>query len=448
MQKIQLSRRQALAGLGAGMVACRPQTQAPIETAGKIDTIVVVMMENRSFDHVYGAMALAGAAVDGLLMHTSNPAPDGSTVPIQESTLDCDTDPPHGWNSSHDQFNGGYNDGFVRAFLASHPDADPAEVMSYQTRTRMPVSWALAEAYSHPQRWFASVMGPTWPNRFYGHSGSSAGLQSNELPNGQLYDLPTVWRKLDEIGIPWGYYYSDLPFLALFNGHVRPETTMYLEDFYRDAAAGNLPPVVWIDPGFSFNDDHPPHPVGRGQEFLASIYKALAESPHWENCLLVITYDEHGGFYDHVPPPLTDDDDVADGFDQLGFRVPAVVVGPYVKTGPSDVVFDNTSWIKYICEVYGITPWTRRIAAANSIGLLLDTERLAQNAPQAPISLPEFLMDETGLGEECSGDGVFGPVPPEHQEELALFIETHYPELDRRAEKDKILALIRAQLKA
>ena len=441
MQKVVMSRRAALAGLGALGAGCRRQ---PNETAtpGSIDTVIVVMMENRSFNHVFGSYSLLeGRPVDGLVAGMSNPDVDGNPVPIAEATTDCVPDPPHGWSPSHNQYNGGANDGFVREYQRSEPTAAPGEVVSYQTRRTMPISYALADGSALCQRWFASVMGPTWPNRFYGHAGTSAGHQSNELPSeGGLYTFPTVWSKLDEAGVPWRYYYTDLPFLALFANHVRSETTSLLEQFFFDAANGDLPPVCWVDPGFSFNDDHPPHPVGRGQEFLAALYKALAASPHWEHCLLVITYDEHGGFFDHVAPPTTDDDDIADGFDQLGFRIPVVVTGPYVNPQVSDQQFDNTSWLKYVCDTYGIEPWTRRIAAATSIAALLDTGRLAQGKPAAPLTLPDFVLDEEGLGEECSGQGVFGPV---HEDELAAFIEKYAPEMDRRDQSNRLIAFIR-----
>lgn len=448
MQKVVMSRRAALAGLGALGVGCRPQkgSKAP-PTPGSIDTVIVVMMENRSFDHVFGSYSLLeGKEVDGLVAGMSNPAKDGTPWPIAEAETDCVPDPPHGWTSSHDQFNAGSNDGFVREYQDSEPSASPGEVMSYQTRKTMPISYALADGSALCQRWFASVMGPTWPNRFYGHAGTSAAHKSNELPSeGGLYTFPTVWSKLDEAGVPWKYYYTDLPFLALFKDHVRPETTDFLENFFFDVANGALPPVCWVDPGFSFNDDHPPHPVGRGQEFLAALYKALAASPHWENCLLVITYDEHGGFFDHVAPPLVDDDYVPDGFDQLGFRIPVVVTGPYVKPQVSSEQFENTSWLKYICDTYGIEPWTRRIAGATSIATLLDTERLEKGEPYPAISLPDFVLDESGLGEECSGQGVMGPV---HQDELAAFVEQVAPQMDRRGDAAKIRAFLKEKAKA
>jgi phospholipase C len=443
MQKVVMSRRAALAGLGAMGSGCRPQKQeTAAPTPGSIDTVIVVMMENRSFDHVFGALSLVeGKAVDGLTAGITNPDLDGNPIPIAKAETDCVPDPPHGWNSSHNQYHSGANDGFVKEYQQSEPAAFPGEVMSYQTRETMPVSYALADGSALCERWFASVMGPTWPNRFYGHAGTSAGHQGNELPaEGGFYTFPTIWSKLDEAGVPWRYYYTDLPFLALFQDHVRPETTSLLEQFFFDAANGDLPPVSWVDPGFSFNDDHPPHPVGRGQEFLAALYKALAASPHWENCLLIITYDEHGGFFDHVAPPTTDDDDIADGFDQMGFRIPVVVTGPYVNPQVNSTIFDNTSWIKYICDTYGIAPWTRRIAAANSIATLFDTDRLQKGQPSPPLSLPDFVMDEAGLGDECAGQGVMGPV---HQDELAAFIEKYAPQMDRRADAQKILEFLR-----
>src|SRR6266487_98997 len=172
-------------------------------------------------------------------------------------------------------------------------------------------------------------MGPTFPNRWYLHSGQSGGYMYNELVPTTKW--PSIYDRLDAAKIPWSYYYTDLPFLATMG--IPLSKTLSIDQFYLDAKMGKLPPVVMADPGFSFNDDHPPHHPLLGQQFIASIYTALATSPQWENSLMVVTYDEHGGFFDHVAPPKAADERAANGFDQLGFRVPTMVMGPYVKKG-------------------------------------------------------------------------------------------------------------------
>jgi phospholipase C len=283
-------------------------------------------------------------------------------------------------------------------------------------------------------------MGPTWPNRLYAHAGTSGGQTDNDFPDGGSFSFPTVWSKLDEIGVPWRYYYLDVPFLGLFEGAMRDGTFAYFEEFARDAAAGTLPPVVWVDPGFTYNDDHPPHHPGAGQEFIAQVYAALAASPQWDRCLFVLMYDEHGGFFDHVAPPKTDDDLADQGFDQLGFRVPTIVCGPYVRPGVDHTVFDHTSWLKFICDKYGIAPWTARIAAANSIAAVLDTDRLATGDAAPPITLPPWDLDESTLGPECNYGS--GPVAP--PTDLERWVRLNLPAMDRSAQVEAIMAKLRA----
>ena len=411
-----VTRRQVIAGAGAlaGAQACKPEGAADtgVPEAASVDHIVFVMMENRSYDHFLGAMTLLEGRddLDGLSAAMSNPDASGTAVPVYPNETDCqDPDPHHGWNSSHEQFNEGKNDGFI-------VDYGGPGVMQYMTRDDLPITWALADEYAVCDQYFCSVMGPTWPNRFYGHCGTSDGMTGNDFPPGGSYDLPHVWGKLREAGVSSQYYFSDLPFTILMTEASDPDSLRYFEDFVRDAELGRLPSVSWVDPGFAFNDDHPPHHVAMGQEFLAAVYKALSNSPQWKKTLLVITYDEHGGFFDHVPPPTTDDDYAADGFDQLGFRVPTLCIGPWVKQGGVSTVFNHASWLRYICDTHGIEPWTKRIAAANSIAECLDLDRMGRNEPLEPIELPSFDYDDDSVPEACYGQGVFGPPPPAGEE--------------------------------
>ncbi len=446
----------------AALGGCAPRREdtatAPDVATGPapgIDHIVVVMMENRSFDHFLGSLGLVEgrADVDGLAPGMSNADDAGVVYEPAPATVDCLFDPPHGWSSSHGQFNGGLNDGFVREY-AQDGAPEPGEVMAYMTREDLPVTYALADHYALCTAYFASVMGPTWPNRFYGHAGSSEGLTGNDLPEALGTTRPTVWQKLDEIGVDWTYYYTDIPFLVLLPNHDLTTHGGFLEDFVDDCADGTLAPVSWLDPGFGMNDDHPPHHVGMGQEFLSIVYAALAASPLWERCLLVITYDEHGGFFDHVPPPTVEDEFAADGFDQLGFRVPTLVVGPYVKAGAVTEVLDHTSWLKFVCERFGITPWTTRIATANSLAVCLDQDRLSRGDPAAPADVPLVDFPQETLPDACIGGG-FGPTAPPNaapdedassQPELRRFVRAHCPERDGSSAAEAMLARLRARL--
>jgi phospholipase C len=268
--------------------------------------------------------------------------------------------------------------------------------MQYLTRHELPTTWALADEYASADRWFCSVMGPTFPNRYYWHTASSGGLMSNILPPQGGFPFPSIYNRLHDKGINWAYYHGSISFVSLIaNLPDVADHVFQFTDFLDDAAAGKLPPVVYIDPFFNNNDDHPPvHPIN-GQELIAAVYTALARSPQWKNCMLVVTYDENGGFFDHVAPPKTVDDRAAQGFDQLGFRVPTVVAGPYVKQGHvSSVVYDHTSALRHLEKAFDLEPLNQRTMAANDLSDFIDMDRLARFDPRPPITLPSIDLSQ------------------------------------------------------
>ncbi len=384
-----------------------------------ITTFVYLMMENRSYDHYLGSRTLEGKPGDGLVAGMSNPTNAGGSEDIWVASEDtmCILDPPHGWTSSRNQFNAGANDGFARAFEAVH-GAGQRGAMQYMMPSQVPIHTALADAYTVCDRWFCSVMGPTLPNRAFWHAGQSLGAKTNDAVLAADWSTtPTLYHRLDDAGVDWAYYYGDAPVIGILDGAPLGDGRLrrFNWDFFDDAAAGNLPPVVYIDPAFSSNDDHPPHHPLLGQQLIAAVYNVLATSPQWNNCMLVVTYDEHGGFYDHVPPPLASDDRANEGFDQLGFRVPTLVAGPYVKQSyVSSVVYDHASAIKHLDNVFGLESLTMRTAAANDLTDCIDMERLAANDPAPPISLPAVDIDESQLPDHCRGNSIsFGP-PTDH----------------------------------
>jgi len=389
-----MKRRDALktiGGLGAAAGMARLLPGCSNDGPGEITTYVYMMMENRSYDHYFGARSMVeGKPGDGLVATMSNPTAGGQLIaPWAPTQLQlCDPDPPHGWDDAHAQWNSGKNDGFIIRHQTQHGDTaiDP---MQYLTRTDLPVSWALADQYATADRWFCSVMGPTWPNRFYWHTASSGGLKANEIGNGLTW--PSIYHRLQDKGIDWAYYYGNLAAIPLICAY---DTTLDLvgkvrrfSQFLADAKAGKLPPVVYIDPAFDDNDDHPPiHPIN-GQELIAAVYTALAASPQWKNCMLVITYDENGGFFDHVPPPTTADD--LPEFQQMGFRVPTMVAGPYVKESyVSSVTYDHCSALHELDVAFGLETLNQRTAAANDLSDFIDADRLARGDWHQPIELP------------------------------------------------------------
>jgi phospholipase C len=447
-----MKRRDALKTLGglagaAGMAKILPGCSSDDtgERPVGITTFVYMMMENRTYDAVLGARALQGLPGDGLRPGLSNPALDGRQVAPFAASVDrgtdvatvCDIDPPHAWNPSHNSFNNGAMNGFLREHQMRYGGmATAVEPMKYLTREHMPITWALADAYTSCDRWFASVMGPTLPNRAYWHTGTSFGLDNNGavLNAFASVPVPTIYNRLVERGVDWAYYFGNIAVAALLSqpgpyqldvgpndgtGNVRRfgDARYGAGQFFKDAATGTLPPVVYIDPAFGVNDDHPPaHPI-LGQELVAAVYTALATSPQWNNILLVITYDEHGGYFDHVAPPKTTDDTRArfgaEGFDQLGFRVPALVVGPYVKQSyVSSVQYDHTSALKNLQNAFDLAPLTARVDAANDLIDCIDLDRLARGEPAPPIALPALDALEWPIEHAtCRRDG--SSFPPE-----------------------------------
>jgi len=400
----------ALGALGAAagaprlLAGCGDNEAGPVLPPG-IDHVVVLMMENRSFDHYFGSRSLLeGLPGDGLPEGASNRNGAGERVAIYPAGEVCVADPPHGWGSSRTQFDDGACDGFVLAYENSWGTDVPPDAMSYLVRDNLPVSYALADAYTICDRWFSSVLGPTWPNRMYFHTAQSMGITANDLP-ADGFDWPSIYHRLDQASVDWRYYYIDVPVIAVadnldLDGRVRRA----MPDFLDEAAAGTLPSVAVIDPGFSYNDDHPPHHPLVGQQYISLVYGALARSPQWERSLLIITYDEHGGFYDHVPPPTAPDDRAADGFGQLGFRVATMVIGPWVRPGyVCSTPLEHCSVLKHLENKYRMQPLTMRDAAASDITDCIDQARIdAAGDPLPPAEVPAVEFDESQLPERCT----------------------------------------------
>jgi phospholipase C len=352
----------------------------------KIDHIVVLMLENRSFDHMLGYLSLEGgrADIDGLREEFVNDH-DGRRYPVRhlETTAITD-DPDHSARSVDLQVGGGKMNGFVTSFaetLSSRqvPDGDPGRVMGYYNAADVPVYDHLAREFAVCDRWFSSVPGATWPNRLYAISGRAA-RSRDDLPQNRppMYNQPSFVRHLDAHGVTWRWYSFEVGTLRLADaryalGHhdrfaffskenlnwkagLEIRMDILAESFLEDAALGTLPSVSWIDPnfsnfnpiGFQPNDDHAPADIKDGQELVLAVYHALAAGPQWEKTMLIIFYDEHGGFYDHVPPPAAADDNRR-MFGRYGVRVPALIVSPWIEPGSvSTTVFDHTSIIKTI----------------------------------------------------------------------------------------------------
>ncbi|HVE82346.1 MAG TPA: alkaline phosphatase family protein [Myxococcales bacterium] len=404
-------RRDLLRGMGAGaagmaLSGCRtfaPGLGLPLSVGEDraaavrarmegIDHLVVVMMENRSFDHYFGALALdrgypGRGEVEGLSGAERNLDTAGRPVAPGRLLEDRTVDPPHHWDASHAQYHGGLNDAFVRcAERALCPD--PRQVMGYYDRERLPVLYALADQYTVCDHWFSSVMGSTWPNRFYLHATTSWSLRSYQpnLDPGAV----TLWDLMRQRGVPARYYRAGLlPWFAgaflgktVANSGVRARP---LEEFFADARKGELPAFSMVEPDFFFGDDHPPHHVSLGQAFIGTVARALGESPCWPRSLLLVTYDEHGGFFDHVAPPATVD--VRSDFAQLGFRVPTLLVGPRVRPGHVHAqTLEHVSVAATLACRLGLPALTARMANAPDFAAAIRPP--GEGAPLPPPRLP------------------------------------------------------------
>ena len=384
----------------AAITACNAtSTHSAEELLAGIESIVVLCMENRSFDHYLGALRLNGRTdIDGLRGNESNPDPGGAIVPSYPQAKYAIPDLPHDWDSCHTQWNNGANSGFV----ISHAGPDQVDAMGYYVKDQLAVTYALAEAGCVCNRWFSSVMGPTWPNRFHLHAARAYGEKGNNPVPG----LTSIWDRCADKGISNINYYSDVPWaLGAFN-----KTGGYalVDQFFTDAAAGTLPAFSLIDPQFfnsGANDDHPDHDVQLGQAFINTVVAALGQSPQWNKLLFVLMYDEHGGFFDHVPPPqLAPGVELEPGFDQLGFRIPAIVLGPTVRRGCAiDTQFEHVSVAATVTKRFGLVPLIDRVTAANDLSACIDPRLL--DTPLPPPVLPKLVIPRGALEAVLAGPG-------------------------------------------
>lgn len=416
----------------ASEVTCASESAlTPAELLAEIDTLVVLCMENRSFDHYFGALRLVEGRTDvaGLIGTETNPDPDGGSVGVHLLENFTPADPPHSWAECHRQWNQGANDGFV----LEHAGSSQSDVMGYHVREQIPVLYALADQGALCDQWYASVLGPTWPNRYYLHGATSKGQKSN-LP---ALGFTSIFDRLDDAGVSHANYYHDLAWAS--GGYAKLTGLRQIERFFDDAAGGNLPQFSLIDPQFvggGANDDHPSHDIRLGQALIGSIAAALAQSPQWNRTLFVITYDEHGGFYDHVAPPTTIDD--YEDFRQLGFRVPSVVIGPHVRRGCAvSTVFEHASIAATLTARYGLEPLNARAAAAADLSSCIDERFLLD--PQAPPAVPAIKLERDVWRRRREVPGTHAELI-ERIERLGL-----PPALDRRGDADGISARVLAR---
>jgi len=447
------------AALGAaGLSACDDRRDSTAERAlsvprlldGKpgdapIDTVVIVMMENRSFDHYLGwlpddlAYLEAGRRSYGRRFHVAgendlvyadpagtlvNTAPVPAEPDEPRPFRGCDHPiPGHGWFSGRAQRDKG--------FLAEGTGNDEFAI-GYYSDVDLPFYSQLARRFTVADQSYASLLAGTFPNRQYLHAGTSLGRKDDPIPlEAGLFPGPTFWDQLRAAGVSARYYYTDLPVLALWDTR-HFDRISSIDEFFDDADRGELPHVVMIDPGFGGNarsDDHPFGSIRMGQRFTRSVFDAFARSSHWEQGLFVLTYDEWGGFFDHLSPPVFPDDLAseldAENFAQAGFRVPTIFASPYAQPGFVDhTAYDHTSIMRFLQWRFlgapatgpGLTsgaPWwlTLRNRYANNLGTALVTEPRVDLGfdVETPLARPQPGCVPTIVGGDDPGSIPNGP---------------------------------------
>ncbi len=350
-----------------------------------INNIVIIMQENRSFDSYFSQLSHGG--VDVAPTDATNPDADGKPISRFHQTKLCFDDTAHSWGNAHLEYDKGKLDGFV---TANNPGGERA--MGYFTDAELPFYYDLARTFAISDRHFCSVMTSTWTNRMYLFAATSWGLISNDFPPdedkfGERYE--NVFLELSDAKVDWRIYTvrHATPAILATTLADNEERFQHLEDYFKDAKAGTLPAVSIVEPDTTIEglsaDEHPPADPQPGQAFSESVAKALFASPQWAHSALIITYDENGGLYDHVPPPAAcppDDlvphpmpEGVANPYDTYGFRVPLIVVSPYARRGyVSHNISDHTSITRLIEARFDLPAMTARDANADPLFDLFD----------------------------------------------------------------------------
>jgi phospholipase C len=394
-----LTRRRFL-GSAAAALAAAGQLEAVARAAAAaatlprpersgLDHVVVVMMENRSFDHVLGWLPGADGKQAGLTYVDANGA-SHSTFPLAPDFQGCaHPDPAHLYDPARVEWNNGACDGWLRA------GSNDVYSIGYYRQQDLPFLGKAAPAFTTCDRYFAPMLGPTFPNRFYSLSAVTDRLDDSYT----RVDLPTIFDRFAAKKIPAAYYYGNFNFLLLYqryNAISHPYAT-----FFAQCRTGKLPAFSYIDPSYTFddtgpksgnegNDDHPHADIRAGEYFLSTIYNAVTQSSAWPRTLLIVTFDEWGGFFDHVPPPAAAAD-VKPEYQQRGFRVPCLLISPFARRGHvAHGVYDHTSILKLAEWRWGLAPLSVRDAQAANLAGALDFSRRVLAAPK--ISAPRVLV--------------------------------------------------------
>lgn len=474
MTRRQLLRTGALGGAALGLSSLAPQTildqaLAVAPRCGRvqdIEHVVILMQENRSFDHYFGSYRGVRGFRDPRAerLHDGSgktvfaqpgydrPGYGGHLMPFHLDSQhdgECTDDVIHSWGAQHRSWNGGRMDRFVREHLADDPDGELT--MGYYTRRDLSFYYALADAFTICDDFFCSVMGPTDPNRLYAMSGmlDPAGrhggplletLVATRAAKTGAFRWTTMPEQLSARGISWKNYTSlaggqlqnVLPYFRNYSTDpklaARGIAPTYPADFLADVARGELPQVSWVLPQL-LQTEHPPTPTVYGEYATAQVLSTLTANPKlWAKTVLFVTYDENGGFFDHVPPPTPPAGTRGEfvtvnplpaaaegdrGPIGLGFRVPTLVVSPFARGGfVSSETFDHTSILRFLetrfgAEVPNLTPWRRSVTG--DMTSAFNFAHPDRSVPRLPR--PSLADSRVTPANGCPPSGKY-PVPP------------------------------------
>lgn len=402
----ELSRRELLQRAGAGVAVLGGTLWATAPAAARarrvggaalpIRHVVISCQENRSFDHYFGYAPWIGP-YGPPLGYSQTDGMGGSVEPYRFTSLST-PDVPHSWNAIHEQWAGGAMDGFyTNAGIWA---------LGYYTAEELPFYYSLFDDSTLCVNFFCSLLGPTWPNRFYLAAGTSGGITTNGVWGYGIFDYPIILDLLDAAGITWKIYnigWDSVPYgntdnvFVFWKRYAHDRRTLGTKGSYlNDLRRGRLPQVSWIIPSYARGwDEHPPADVSVGMGIQEELVNALRESSAWESSAYIITYDEHGGYFEHVPPPQVD----AYG---LGIRIPTWVISPYAKQSHLEpTVYDLTSTLKFLERLFGLPTLAsvnHRFDAATPGG---SNYEAAMGAPVGPPAPPRDGRADIGDLTEC-----------------------------------------------
>jgi phospholipase C len=436
----------------------------PGDALSAIDHIVVLMLENRSFDHMLGFLyadtgnvSPAGQPYEGLSGKETNLDANGKAVSVfkipggtSSTYFMPGADPGEGYTATNAQLFGSNtaptpptatNAGFVTNFAytlsweskskgyAIVPGTTANDIMGVHTPQTLPVLSALARGYAVCDHWYGSVPTETLPNRAFVHAATSQGHMDDKT---KTYTAPTIYTSLNKQQISWkiyGYDAEPLTRHTFTDITALPDSNFGLfKDFQADAANGTLPSYSFLEPswGSKGNSQHPNYDVALGEQLIHDVYEALRNSPQWNQTLLIVTYDEHGGCYDHVPPPanaVPPDSSAGEyGFDfkRFGPRVPTLLISPLIPAGTvfraaGATPFDHTSILKTVERRWGLPALTARDAAAPDVGAVLNLHTPRSDDALAGVVVP------TSKGTNPSAN------KPSHLQQVYAELVAHLP---------------------